>query len=234
MDWLLIGELRTSRVGCNSISERPGFIEGGETTTNGQSVNEPLPTEYVDEIAFESLMAAVEDSQFFQSKAEYRFHVKGHGSESGLKDGFLNPAVGVEFDGEDSCYRYSFHPRERPGLGQSGDSGTWIFLENGMLLGQIHSYNQVLDLAYFTPMYKIFDHIKKVTGSTDIKLPEESDHVFYGFVSTDYGYCSPGDVETCPTALKQGQKGVSAAIGAATPLGQVLSPRIWELKHLSP
>ena len=157
----------------------------------------------------------------------------------------MNPAVGVEFDGEDSCYRYSFHPRERPGLGQSGDSGTWIFLENGMLLGlnadelkakniEILKVDVHVHIEYFTPMYKIFDHIKKVTGSTDIKLPEESDHVFYGFDSTDYGYCSPGDVETCPTALKQGQKGVSAAIGAATPLGQVLSPRIWELKHLSP
>src|SRR6266536_4785216 len=141
MDWLLIGELDVQRVGCNSIAQPPSFTSPGIPFPQSSNSHDHSSTEHVGGPEFEGLMAAVEDANFTDNEPYY-FQVSGHGSESGLRDGFLNQAEGYEFDGENTVIpRYSFSPRDCPGLGKPGDSGTWIFVENGKLLGQIHSYN---------------------------------------------------------------------------------------------
>jgi hypothetical protein len=221
MDWLLIGELPTHRVGCNSVAEYPAFKPVFNSTPQSSGALEQLPTEHVEEEAFESLMTVVTDDLTFTfPEDQYWFHVKGHGSESGLKDGFLNTAQGFEVNDKDFTPQYSIHPRDRPGLGRAGDSGTWIFLENGSLLGQIHSYDPVKDLAYYTPMYKIFDHIKKVTRATDVRFPEEADYLYFGFDANEYGYGTPGDALGSPVAHKQSVRNTPTPFGAAnTPHG---------------
>ena len=175
MDWLLIGDLPKGRIGCNQAGDVTGYMEGSHQDAISKGCW--TPSDIVDESAFNTLMDFTPREWGKPgSKGGYLSRVFGRGSETGLADGFLCPHPSVFYDERYGSYdAWAFTPRHRYGLGDSGDSGTWIFTSEGKLLGQIISYNRAHHITYFKPMCKIFEHIKRITGATDVQLltPED-------------------------------------------------------------
>ena len=175
MDWLLIGDLPVERIGCNKPGDAAAYMEGShrDPLSNGCWT----PSAHVDENAFSTMMnLSAREWGRPGSDGGYLSRVFGRGSETGLADGFLSPHPSIFYDETYGPYDgWAFTPRYEYGLGDSGDSGTWIFTSEGKLLGQIISYNRARHITYFTPICKIFDHIKRITGATHVELltPED-------------------------------------------------------------
>lgn len=175
MDWLLIGDLPVDRIGYNKPGDVTAYMEGNHQASVYKG--RWTPSAYVDEAAFNTLMnLSAQEWGRPGSEGGYLSRVFGRGSETGLADGFLCHHPSIFYDETYGPYdAWAFTPRHTYGLGDSGDSGAWIFTSEGKLLGQIISYNRARHITYFTPICKIFDHIKRTTGATDVELltPED-------------------------------------------------------------
>ncbi|KAI9868875.1 MAG: hypothetical protein M1830_005503, partial [Pleopsidium flavum] len=176
MDWLLIGDIPVGRIGCNTPGDVTAYMEGNHKDLD-QFQNRWAPSAHVDERAFDILMDfSTREPDKPESRSGYLSRIFGRGSETGLADGFLSPHSSVFYDPEYGPYDgWAFSPRYQYGLGDSGDSGTWIFTTEGKLLGQIISYNRERHVTYYTPISKVFSHIKRVTGATDVELLKPDD-----------------------------------------------------------
>lgn len=205
MDWLLIGDLPTDRIGFNKPGDVSAYMEGNhrDPVSNGCWT----PSAYVDESAFSTLMNfSAQGWGRSGSDGGYLSRVFGRGSETGLADGFLSPHPSIFYDETYGPYdAWAFTPRYTYGLGDSGDSGAWIFTCEGKLLGQIISYNRARHITYFTPMCKIFNHIKRITGATDVELltpedvpenPRVAPRSAGGLLSPDEEPSNPDDCST--------------------------------------
>lgn len=163
------------RIGCNKPGDVTAYMEGNHQDAISKGCW--TPSAYVDESAFSTLMNfSAQEWGKPGSEGGYLSRVFGRGSETGLADGFLCPHPSIFYDETYGPYdAWAFTPRYTYGLGDSGDSGTWIFTSEGKLLGQIISYNRARHITYFTPIYKIFNQIKRITGATDVELltPED-------------------------------------------------------------
>lgn len=197
MDWLLIGDIPANRIGCNTPGDVSAYMEGNHNTY-GQSQRCWTPSTYVDGPAFDTLMGfSTREWGKPGSQGGYLSRVFGRGSESGLADGFLSPHSSVFYDPEYGSYdAWAFSPRYQYGLGDSGDSGTWIFTAEGKLLGQIISYNRARHITYYTPICKIFNHIKRVTGATEVELllPDDVPGRSLPPLKSAYGLLSPAGI----------------------------------------
>ncbi|KAI9877020.1 MAG: hypothetical protein M1830_005015, partial [Pleopsidium flavum] len=111
------------------------------------------------------------------------------------------------WEGETTTRAWPFYPRARYGLGTRGDSGTWIFTEDGGVLGMITSYNHMAHMTYYTPIYVVFEHIKQVSGATEVRLPTEHDYLAHAIpVPDDSGDESPLSLLTMTASLCVGQR----------------------------
>ena len=174
MDWLLVESIPGGRIGLNTVGDPSNFMEGVSANPYTSS------TDYVTGDLFDSLIRSCSRlNQLAPGQVGGLSRVHGRGCESGLKDGYLssNQELVVMEDMEPSVEWY-FIPRDQNGLGVSGDSGAWIFLENPNhhALGQVWGHDHFANRTFYTPLYAIFEHIKDVTGALDVQLPSESDY----------------------------------------------------------
>ncbi|KAI9880820.1 MAG: hypothetical protein M1830_000256 [Pleopsidium flavum] len=187
MDWLLIGNVTTNRIGANTVGDTSPFMEGREWLRDSTLQAE---TAVISERDFHDLMSYCSELDPSQIGGLSRIH--GRGCESGLADGHLSRwPVLATVGGMEPSFEWSFAPRYGVGLGVPGDSGAWIFTETGALLGQILGHNQFTQMTYYTPIWALFDHIKGVTGANEVRLPPKT-----LTSASDSGYessCTPPD-----------------------------------------
>lgn len=180
MDWMLIGHIDPLRQGINFVGDTTSFMEG--TRLRVGSLGQ-VPTEFMSKDAFKDFMHWREHSPDGQMGGLSRIH--GRGCESGLGDGHLSRAASIFGIGEmEATIEWCFKPRGT--LGIRGDSGAWIFTEHGMLLGQIFAHDDCTGMTYYTPAWALFNHIKRVTGATEIRLPQNRDSRDSGYGSSLY------------------------------------------------
>ncbi|MCJ1464621.1 hypothetical protein MMC07_003234 [Pseudocyphellaria aurata] len=194
VDWMLIDAIERTRVGKNFVGDTASFMEGARMRLGG---SQQVPTEYLSKEVFDDFMRYRKVVPDGQMGSLSRIH--GRGCQSGLSDGHLNRAAGIFCIGEmEPTIEWSFKPRET--LGTRGDSGAWIFTESGKLLGQIFAQDDYTRLTYYTPAWALFNHIKRVTGATDIRLPRNRDSWDSGYGSSVYSVgreFSSDESETC-------------------------------------
>ncbi len=170
MDWLLIGNLTANRIGANTVGDTSPFMEGRQWLRDGATEAE---TAVISQQDFDDLMSYCSELDPNQIGGLSRIH--GRGCESGLADGHLSRwPVLATVGGMKPSFEWCFAPRNGVGLGVSGDSGAWIFTETGALLGQILGYNPFTQMTYYTPIWALFDHIKRVTGASEVRLPPKT------------------------------------------------------------
>ena len=168
MDWMLIEDIAPLRVGINFVGDTRPFMEGAPLLVG---TARQVPKEYMSKDDFEAFMRLRECSAEGRIGGLSRIH--GRGCESGLGDGHLSRAASIFSIGEmEPTIEWSFRPRGTLGIG--GDSGAWIFTELGTLLGQIFARDTYTGMVYYTPAWALFNHIKRVTGATDIRLPRRT------------------------------------------------------------
>jgi hypothetical protein len=174
MDWLLIGGTSSTRVGFNSVGDSSDFMEVSSANPSSPS------TDYITDELFDSLIHSCSElATLCPGQVGGLLRIHGRGCESGLKDGYLSSnQVLVVLEDMEASFEWAFTPRDQNGLGISGDSGAWIFLENANhhALGQIWGHNPTTNTTFYTPLYAIFDHIKKTTGALDVQLPSKDDY----------------------------------------------------------
>ncbi|KAH0537279.1 hypothetical protein FGG08_005903 [Glutinoglossum americanum] len=181
MDWLLIGSIPRERIGSNDNRDWSSFVEGVPRGSRSQPSSRLA---FVSEDKFHSLTSVIH--QYYEKHGDRpcpysRIH--GSGCESGLSDGqLLVPPVVVQLNNMSPTTEWTFKPRRNNGLGTFGDSGTWLYTALGELLGQVLGYDPKNDVAFYTPIYLIFDHMKKHIGAEDIQLPTKEDYNQQQFV----------------------------------------------------
>jgi hypothetical protein len=217
MDWLLIGGISRERVGLNSVGNSSDFMEM-------PSVNPCSPsTHFITDELFETLIRSCSElSTLAPGQVGGLSRIHGKGCESGLKDGYLSSSqICVVLEDMDASFEWTFTPRDPNGLGISGDSGAWIFLENAdhHALGQIWGHNPFTNTTFYTPLYAIFDHIKKVTGALDVQLPSDDDYQHLNLNRDPHHLC-----QTC-----SGKK-IYRSLPAEQPLARldVQMPTMWD------
>lgn len=175
MDWMLIEDIEPLRIGINLVGDTSSFMEGTRRRVGSAG---DVPTEFVSKDQFDDFMRL--RGRFPDGQVGGLSRIHGRGCESGLGDGLLSRAASIFGIGEmEATTEWSFKPRGA--LGTGGDSGAWIFTELGTLLGQIFARDTFTGMTYYTPAWALFNHIKRVTGATEIRLPRIRD-------SWDSGY----------------------------------------------
>ncbi|KAH0543046.1 hypothetical protein GP486_008595 [Trichoglossum hirsutum] len=175
MDWLLITDIPRERIASNDSRDWSSFVEG---VPRGSRSQPPSRSTFVDKDKFNKLTSILNE-YYEEHRDKHCPHSRIHGSgcESGLSDGqLLVPPVILKLNNMASTIEWTFKPRRKNGLGTFGDSGTWLYTAWGELLGQVLAYDSIHDVGFYTPMYLIFDHIKKRMGASDIQLPTEEDY----------------------------------------------------------
>ncbi len=187
MDWMLVNSIPKPRIGFNSSGSALNYMEGSLSSQKSEHWN---ASKYINKDDFHELMdstAYTWQGESFQADLLSRIH--GRGSETGIADGFLHPQYSLLWDGKTTTRAWPFYPRARYGLGNRGDSGTWIFTEDGKVLGMITSYNHMAHMTYYTPIHVVFEHIKQVSGATEVRLPTKNDYLSLATaVQDDSGY----------------------------------------------
>jgi|SRR5579862_221542 len=181
MDWLLIGHIPRERIGSNDRRDWSSFLEGVPRGSRSQPCSRST---FVSKSKFDKLTSAMKlyyDSNPDKYCPFSRIH--GSGCESGLSDGqLLVPPVVIQLNNMAPTIEWTFKPRRKNGLGTFGDSGTWLYTTTGELLGQVLGYDSRNDIAFYTPIHLIFDHIKRHTEAIDLQLPTKEDYGNQQFV----------------------------------------------------
>jgi hypothetical protein len=181
MDWLLIGDIPRERIGSSDSRDWSSYLEGVPRGSRSQPSSRST---FVSKSKFDKLTSAIKlyyDKNLDKYCPFSRIH--GSGCESGLSDGqLLVPPVVVQLNNMAPTIEWTFKPRRKNGLGTFGDSGTWLYTATGELLGQVLGYDPRNDVAFYTPIHLIFDHIKKLTEATDLQLPTKEDYDNQQFV----------------------------------------------------
>lgn len=165
---MLIEDIEPLRVGINFVGDTTSFMEGAQVRVGSPR---QVPTKNMSKDDFKVFMRFRETSPDGQIGGLSRIH--GRGCESGLGDGHLSRAASILcIDEMEPTLEWSFKPRGTLGVG--GDSGAWIFTEFGTLLGQIYARDTFINMVYYTPAWALFNHIKRVTGATEVRLPHRT------------------------------------------------------------
>ncbi|KAI9821065.1 MAG: hypothetical protein M1827_003798 [Pycnora praestabilis] len=199
MDWLLAGNIPPSRLGSNAIGCLLNYKEGFNFTLD-QPCMATTP-QHLSELQFRTLIySCLKLQTSFGNRSNGLFsRIHGVGSHTGAGEGrLISSTVPMDFDGRGVSNEWSF--RRRGKLGLNGDSGTWIFTENGKLLGMIWGYNDRTGTTYYTPIYAIFDHIKAVTGAIDLQVLD----IQHMTLSSPPSSTNPPKVQIPPNAIPAG------------------------------